>query len=119
MAMVATGESDEAVAAAADIVRIQIAFYGSTPAYRPMLDVIGRGELQPQLRDLSTQGRWDEMTALVDDDLLHACWPWSGRPARWPPGCAPATPAGTGSASACCRPWPTTWWRTSSAGREA
>jgi len=72
MAMVATGETDEAVAAAADIVRIQIAFYGSTPAYRPMLDVIGYGDLQPQLRDLSTQGRWDEMTALVDDDLLHA-----------------------------------------------
>jgi len=72
MAMVATGESDEAIDAAADIVRIQIAFYGSTPAYRPLLDAIGRGDLQPQLRDLSTQGRWDEMTALVDDDLLHA-----------------------------------------------
>jgi probable F420-dependent oxidoreductase len=49
-----------------------VGFYGSTPAYRPVLDTEGRGDLQPQLRQLSRQGGWDEMAALVDDDLLEA-----------------------------------------------
>ena len=48
-----------------------LAFYGSTPAYRPVLDVHGWGELQPELNALSKQGRWQEMGALIDDDVLH------------------------------------------------
>ncbi len=38
-----------------------LAFYGSTPAYRPVLDVHGWGDLQPELNALSKQGRWAEM----------------------------------------------------------
>jgi probable F420-dependent oxidoreductase len=49
-----------------------VAFYGSTPAYAAVLDSEGRGELHPELRRLSREGRWDEMAALVDDDLLDA-----------------------------------------------
>jgi probable F420-dependent oxidoreductase len=49
-----------------------VGFYGSTPAYRPVLETEGRGHLQPELRRLSKEGRWDEMAALVDDDLLEA-----------------------------------------------
>ncbi|OAN40726.1 TIGR03617 family F420-dependent LLM class oxidoreductase [Mycolicibacterium iranicum] len=48
-----------------------LAFYGSTPAYRPVLEVHGWGELQPELNALSKQGRWQEMGRLVDDDMLH------------------------------------------------
>lgn len=48
-----------------------LAFYGSTPAYRPVLDVHGWGDLQPELNALSKQGRWAEMGALIDDDVLH------------------------------------------------
>ena len=48
-----------------------VAFYGSTPAYRPVLDVHGRGDLQPELNALSKQGRWQEMGQLIDDDMLH------------------------------------------------
>ncbi|MBX7433653.1 TIGR03617 family F420-dependent LLM class oxidoreductase [Mycobacterium sp. Y57] len=48
-----------------------LAFYGSTPAYRPVLDVHGWGDLQPELNALSKQGRWAEMGKLVDDDVLH------------------------------------------------
>jgi probable F420-dependent oxidoreductase len=48
-----------------------LAFYGSTPAYRPVLDVHGWGDLQPELNALSKQGRWTEMGALIDDDVLH------------------------------------------------
>ncbi len=47
-----------------------IAFYGSTPAYRPVLDIEGYGDLQPELNRLSKEGRWAEMTDLVDDTLL-------------------------------------------------
>jgi len=48
-----------------------LAFYGSTPAYRPVLDLHGWGDLQPELNALSKQGRWQEMGALIDDDILH------------------------------------------------
>lgn len=48
-----------------------LGFYGSTPAYRPVLDVHGWGDLQPELNALSKQGRWEEMGAAIDDDVLH------------------------------------------------
>ena len=48
-----------------------LAFYGSTPAYRPVLDVHGWGDLQPELNALSKQGRWEDMGRLIDDDVLH------------------------------------------------
>lgn len=48
-----------------------LAFYGSTPAYRPVLDLHGWGELQPELNALSKQGRWVEMGSLIDDEVLH------------------------------------------------
>lgn len=48
-----------------------LAFYGSTPAYRPVLEVHGWGDLQPELNALSKQGRWEEMGRLIDDDVLH------------------------------------------------
>lgn len=47
-----------------------LAFYGSTPAYRPVLDAHGWGDLQPELNELSKQGRWQEMGALIDDEVL-------------------------------------------------
>ena len=48
-----------------------LAFYGSTPAYRPVLDIHGWGDLQPELNALSKQGRWAEMGGLITDDVLH------------------------------------------------
>lgn len=51
-------------------VRDLLAFYASTPAYRPVLDVEGYGDLQPELNRLSKENRWAEMPALVDDELL-------------------------------------------------
>jgi probable F420-dependent oxidoreductase len=48
-----------------------LAFYGSTPAYRPVLEAHGWGDLQPELHALSKQGRWQEMGGLIDDDVLH------------------------------------------------
>ena len=51
--------------------RLLLAFYGSTPAYRPVLDRHGWGDLQPELNALSKQGRWSEMGTLIGDDVLH------------------------------------------------
>ena len=65
--IVSVADSDPDHAAA----RRLLAFYGSTPAYRPVLDVHGWGELQPELNALSKQGRWTEMGRLIDDDVLH------------------------------------------------
>ena len=48
-----------------------LAFYGSTPAYRPVLDAHGWGDLQPELNAMSKQGRWQEMTSLISDEILH------------------------------------------------
>ncbi|MCC6437591.1 MAG: TIGR03617 family F420-dependent LLM class oxidoreductase [Acidimicrobiales bacterium] len=55
-----------------EAVRRQISFYGSTPAYRPVLDLHGWGDLQAELNVLSKQGRWDDMVRLVDDEVLSA-----------------------------------------------
>lgn len=51
--------------------RMLLAFYGSTPAYRPVLDAHGWGDLQPELNAMSKQGRWQEMPTLIDDEVLH------------------------------------------------
>lgn len=51
-------------------VRQKVAFYGSTPAYRGVLDAVGAGELSEQLHRLSKQGEWKKMSELIDDDLL-------------------------------------------------
>jgi probable F420-dependent oxidoreductase len=68
---VVTGGDERAMAAAADGTRQQIAFYGSTPAYRPVLDLHGWGGLQDELNALSKQGKWVEMGNLVDDEILN------------------------------------------------
>lgn len=70
--MIATGPDRPSMEAAKAAVRAQIAFYGSTPAYRVVLDVHGWGDLQPQLREHSKTGDWSAMADLVHDDLLEA-----------------------------------------------
>jgi probable F420-dependent oxidoreductase len=69
-AIVAMGRTDAEVEAARAGVRGLLAFYGSTPAYRPVLDVEGWGELQPELNRLSKTGDFTSMFALVDDTML-------------------------------------------------
>ena len=68
---VVTGETDEEMERSAAATRQQIAFYGSTPAYRPVLEVHGWGDLQNDLNTLSKRGQWVEMAALIDDDALN------------------------------------------------
>src|SRR5262245_3809995 len=75
------GSTDAEIAAAREKAKGQIAFYGSTPAYKVLLDHHGWGDLQPQLNRLSKEGRWTEMLALVTDDILDAVGV-SGQPAE-------------------------------------
>jgi probable F420-dependent oxidoreductase len=51
--------------------RKQLAFYGSTPAYLPTLACHGWEELHRELNRMSKEGRWDDMTGLVDDEILE------------------------------------------------
>ena len=70
--MIATGASDDELATAIAATRKQIAFYGSTPAYRKVLDLHGWGDLQTELNRLSKEGEWDAMASLIDDEMLGA-----------------------------------------------
>jgi hypothetical protein len=96
-----TGDNDEELERARAAVRTQIAFYGSTPAYRGVLESRGWGALQPELNTLSKRGRWTDMASLVNDEMLDALAaklrerthgvadrvslvaPWAPDPARW------------------------------------
>jgi len=69
---VVTGADERSWQASRDGVCKQIAFYGSTPAYRGVLELHGWGPLQTELNRLSKLGRWDEMGGLIDDRILDA-----------------------------------------------
>jgi probable F420-dependent oxidoreductase len=69
--MVVTGMDDAGFEAATKAVRTQLAFYGSTPAYRPVLELHGWGDLQTELNTLSKRGAWEQMAELIDDDVLN------------------------------------------------
>ena len=69
---VVAGRDERELARAGVATKQQIAFYGSTPAYRPVLDSIDVGELQTELNVMSKQGRWAEMGSLITDDMLDA-----------------------------------------------
>lgn len=67
----ATG-SDEQVETAVARIRSQLAFYASTPAYRPILELHGWADLGVELTTLSKAGRWTEMSGLIGDDVVDA-----------------------------------------------
>ena len=69
---VVTGRDEQALAAHARPARQQLAFYGSTPAYRPVLEHHGWGELGDELNRLSKQGEWTKMGDAITDDVLDA-----------------------------------------------
>jgi probable F420-dependent oxidoreductase len=65
----ATG-TDEQIDRSREAIRSHIAFYASTPAYRPVLELHGWGDVGAELTTLSKQGRWAEMSHLIDDHML-------------------------------------------------
>ena len=69
--LLVTGDDEEQMVAARNGARAQLSFYGSTPAYRPVLESIGYGELQDELNAMSKRGQWLEMAGQIDDALLE------------------------------------------------
>ncbi|MGV0048602.1 TIGR03617 family F420-dependent LLM class oxidoreductase [Mycobacterium colombiense] len=69
-AMVAVGRDEADLATAIDGVASLIAFYGSTPAYLPVLQVEGWDDVQPELNALSKQGRFAEMRRLITEEMV-------------------------------------------------
>ncbi len=67
--IVGVGRTDEELEAAKGV-RNLLSFYGSTPAYRPVLDAEGWGELQPELNTLSKRGDWAGMAGLITDEMI-------------------------------------------------
>jgi probable F420-dependent oxidoreductase len=55
-----------------EAVREQIAFYASTPTYRPVLDLHGWADVGASLSELARRGRWSEMAGLVPDPMVDA-----------------------------------------------
>jgi probable F420-dependent oxidoreductase len=70
MAVVAVGRTDEELAEATAAARRQLGFYASTPAYRPVLDHHGWGGLHEEAHRATLQGRWADLPAMVDDEVL-------------------------------------------------
>ena len=71
LAMAVAADTPEAYEDHCRTMRMRIAFYGSTPAYRGVLEHHGWGEAQTDLHTLSVQGRWAEMADVIDDEMLH------------------------------------------------
>ncbi len=70
--IIVTGRDDAEFARSREAVREQLAFYGTTPAYAPVFELEGYGHLHPALKAMAREGRWPEMAALIDDDLIDA-----------------------------------------------
>jgi probable F420-dependent oxidoreductase len=79
--IVAMGATPAQIEAARQKARGQISFYGSTPAYRGVLEHEGQAALHPELNRLSKVGAWGEMAKRIDDALLDAI-AVSGTPAE-------------------------------------
>ena len=69
---VVTGQDEQKWQEARAATAKQIAFYGSTPAYKPVLDAHGWGDLQGELNRLSKRGEWDAMGEEITDEILEA-----------------------------------------------
>ncbi len=73
--LAATGTAAEVDTGLQDL-RRHLSFYASTPAYRPVLDLHGWGEVGERLSRLAAQGRWQEMPGQIPDEMLEACAVW-------------------------------------------
>jgi probable F420-dependent oxidoreductase len=68
---VVTGRDEEEITHSREAARQQISFYASTPTYRPVMAHHGWGEVAENLSRLAARKQWDEMPALVTDEMLE------------------------------------------------
>ena len=67
----ATGRDEKSLQASIFGARSQIAFYASTPAYASVLECHGWGDLHFEAKRLTKEGKWMDMAALIDDEVLN------------------------------------------------
>jgi probable F420-dependent oxidoreductase len=72
---VITGATPDDVAAERERQRRLLAFLYSTPAYAPTLELYGWTEIGPRLRDLIRHDRWDDLAAVLSDEVLDTLVP--------------------------------------------
>jgi probable F420-dependent oxidoreductase len=70
-AILSMGTTSAELATATEAARGLLAFYGSTPAYLPVLEVEGWSDLQPELNALSKRGDIESMRNLVTDEMVR------------------------------------------------
>jgi probable F420-dependent oxidoreductase len=68
---VVSATDDEGWERASTSTKQQIAFYGSTPGYRGVLEQHGWGEIGDELNQLSRKGEWVTMGKLISDEMLE------------------------------------------------
>jgi len=68
--VVVSGHDEETFQSNYQAMKFQLAFYGSTPAYKGVLELHGMESLHTELLALSKENRWDQMSELVDDDFV-------------------------------------------------
>ncbi len=64
------GGSEEQQEGLLNIVRGQLAFYGSTPTYRKVFDMHGWEDLQPRLQQAMREGRVAEAPGLIGEEVI-------------------------------------------------
>jgi probable F420-dependent oxidoreductase len=68
--LTAAGETDEEQARWRELARAQVAFYGSTPNYAFIFELLGRPDTTARIRERQKAGDMAGMAAVVDDELL-------------------------------------------------
>ena len=71
-AFVIIGDTEKEREGLKGLVKQQISFYASTPAYRPVLEMHGWGDLQEKLNEMTRRGDWTGMASLISDEMLDA-----------------------------------------------
>jgi probable F420-dependent oxidoreductase len=68
--LIVTGETDKEMKARREAVRMRVAFYGSTPSYKPVMQTHGWEDTGRSLWELSKEGSWGDMISLVTDEMV-------------------------------------------------
>jgi probable F420-dependent oxidoreductase len=70
-AFVVARDTEEEIAEGVEVIKQQIGFYGSTPAYKPVLELHGWGDLGEELKAMTKKGEWDKLGSMIDDEVLN------------------------------------------------
>ncbi len=70
-AFIVARDTEEEIAEGVAFIKNQIGFYGSTPAYKPVLDLHGWGDLGEELKAMTKRGEWDKLSSIIPDEVVE------------------------------------------------